>query len=370
MSRLPSLAFSVVVGVFCATVAILLTNLYGVSDTKVFAQPVTYTIRPTWETDIVLINNPQNARDGSEASKAGGAWGRVCKSSCLEPVVATATWTRIPGGYRPIQLDIRWQASSSAGLYGNDTAKFTAKIEVDFGSGWNFVEEYAWFGDSGTCSSTPNDIRCPSHLTTIPLLLTQQPDKIKVKVTGRVEFLHCDNCILRVSNITGTASVYDIRVTADQCHIPTGETTASDGWWDQDGTVHKFKQTLIPPNPDVNFDGRRVTEQDPGGGGPDTCYFPVAAASGRSPWISITGGLWTVSAGNIWAWDHVGWGWGNVNYYRANGRAPCQTTIPQRMVIDCGSGQVAYVTTTLAAGFDDFFVWSERAGQREQHIWP
>jgi hypothetical protein len=40
------------------------------------------------------------------------------------------------------------------------------------------------------------------------------------------------------------------------------------------------------------------------------------------------------------------------------------------MVIDCGSNQVPYVTPTLRMGFDDLIVWSERAGQYAQRVWP
>ena len=52
------------------------------------------------------------------------------------------------------------------------------------------------------------------------------------------------------------------------------------------------------------------------------------------------------------------------------GRAPCQTSYPQRMVIDCGSGKRTYVTNLLQMGIDTASVWSERAGVRVSRSWP
>lgn len=68
--------------------------------------------------------------------------------------------------------------------------------------------------------------------------------------------------------------------------------------------------------------------------------------------------------------DTVGWHHDAVIYYRMQGRAPCQTEFPQRMVIDCGTGKRTYVTNLLRMGFDSTMVWSERAGQFAQRVWP
>lgn len=69
-----------------------------------YAQSGDFTIRPTVETDVVLVGNPQHARDADEYSAAGGSWGRVCHTNCEEPIVATGTWSRMPGGYRPLHF--------------------------------------------------------------------------------------------------------------------------------------------------------------------------------------------------------------------------------------------------------------------------
>src|SRR5204862_12630 len=102
------------------------------------------------------------------------------------------------------------------------------------------------------------------------------------------------------------------------CVLPTGEVTAFTAW--SAGGPGMWQQTLQPATAD--FQGRTVIEQDPGGGGPDTCHFP---GSMYTPGTAITGGTWAVGAGNSWGADFVGWFTGAVTYYRAQGRAPCGT---------------------------------------------
>jgi hypothetical protein len=100
-------------------------------------------------------------------------------------------------------------------------------------------------------------------------------------------------------------------------------TTTSVDWWPAAPTIHRWRQTLTPPTTAIgSFNGRKVTEQDPGGGGPDTCWF---SGSAYAPATAITGGTWIVNSGNIWAHDHVGWTPEAVTYYRQQMRAPCHT---------------------------------------------
>lgn len=147
--------------------------------------------------------------------------------------------------------------------------------------------------------------------------------------------------------------------------IPTGETTASNGWGAGAATTtHRWQMTLTPGG--TNFQGRSVTEQDPGGGGPDTCWF---AGSTYARWTAITGGTWAVGAGNVWGDDFVGWFSTTVTYYRTNGRAPCQTTFPQDMHIN-GEGSPRYRTNTLSCGFTMTNVWSTRDGVTQNKVWP
>jgi hypothetical protein len=148
------------------------------------------------------------------------------------------------------------------------------------------------------------------------------------------------------------------------CTVPTGETTESGGWYTENTTLHLWNQTLTGGS----FGGRTVTEQDPGGGGPDTCWFE---GSIFNRFEAITGGTWPVGGDNRWGPDAVGWNYNAVQYYRNQGRAPCDTRFPQRMVITCpGSADVPYVTNLLRAGMTETTVWSERAGQYAERVWP
>jgi hypothetical protein len=141
------------------------------------------------------------------------------------------------------------------------------------------------------------------------------------------------------------------------CAKPSGESTVSDGWSTLDPTLHNFKQTLTPA--ETSFVGRTVTEQDPGGGGPDTCHFTNAA---WDPFDKVDGSTWDVTSGNQWKPDQVGYWPGVVAYYRNNGRAPCGTSFRQRMVISCSTGPITYITNDLAASIGTTTVSSTRAG--------
>jgi hypothetical protein len=96
---------------------------------------------------------------------------------------------------------------------------------------------------------------------------------------------------------------------------PTGETTASGGWSNE--TIHLFNQTLTGSG---SFVDRWVTEEDPGGGGPDYCYYPGSPVPEFIA-ISTPGYLWRVGSGNTWGPDAVGWPSGSVQHYRSAGRA-------------------------------------------------
>lgn len=147
--------------------------------------------------------------------------------------------------------------------------------------------------------------------------------------------------------------------------IPDGEVTSSGGW--AVDTLHRWNQTLTPFG--GPYAGRSVTERNPGGGGPDTCYFP---GSRFLPAVSITGGTWPVDSNNGWGADYVGWTYAAVLYYREQGRAPCETTFGQDMEIDVPGGNppAKYTTNVLAMGMTNTTVWSQRAGQYAERIWP
>ena len=92
--------------------------------------------------------------------------------------------------------------------------------------------------------------------------------------------------------------------------------------------------------------GRSVTEQ--GGGGNDTCWFPGSILPKSE---SVAGTNWPVNGDNTWGPDYVGWLYEWVLIYRSWGRAPCDTTLTQHMVINCpgcSSDPYGYVTNICA----------------------
>jgi len=146
---------------------------------------------------------------------------------------------------------------------------------------------------------------------------------------------------------------------------PTGESTVFAGW---DGKgLGKWRQTLKPPADEAGFDFSydTVEESDPGGGGPDTCWF---SGSAILPFTAITGGTWYPDAAGVWEFDHVGWFTTSVDYYRKKKRAPCGTTFPQQMKHKAqpeGGFHKYGPVNTLGGSFTKTTVTSKRAGKSQ-----
>lgn len=333
---------------------------------RVAAQGSLINIRPTTNTTTTFAN-PGNAYDTSDSTSAGSTITRVCNQHCTTGNSATVTFLGIPNGYHPIRLEVHWLANANFALFGADTGQVIATIEVslDQGSSWSVLETYTWTANSGSCPGN-HSITCTDHVKTLNLSDYQTTGAVEVRATLSAQMTHCDNCTLRVSNAAGSLSVYDVRIVADDCEIPIDETTSATGW-DTDG-YQQYSQTLTKAPGGSSFNGRTVTEQDPGGGGPDTCYW---VGSAYLPWTAVTGNSWSVNASEVWQYDALGWGHTYVTYYRAQGRAPCSTQFQQRMVISCGAGVVVpYVLNDLSAGMDATHEWAERASVNASHTWP
>jgi hypothetical protein len=145
---------------------------------------------------------------------------------------------------------------------------------------------------------------------------------------------------------------------------PSTETTVAAGWdasgnglWRQ--TVHAADDASF----DFSFD--TVKESNPGGGGPDTCWFKGSAIL---PFTAITGGTWFPDEHGVWEFDHVGWFTASVTYYRKKKRAPCGTTFPQQMQhkAQVEKGFVNYgPVNTLGGSFTKTTVTSTRAGKKQ-----
>jgi len=127
-----------------------------------------------------------------------------------------------------------------------------------------------------------------------------------------------------------------------QCKLPTGETSNSGGGNPSNPTIHIWNQTLTGSG---NFVGREVAEND-GTGGSVNCDWPQS----EIPKAALSGGDWTVEAGNTWKPDLVGYKPVSINYYRANGCAAGQAIVPQDMYMNCPDGLHKYTFVTWCMG--------------------
>jgi hypothetical protein len=164
-------------------------------------------------------------------------------------------------------------------------------------------------------------------------------------------------CAAIYANVTANATC-DV-----QCLLPTGETSNSDGWDSSTPTIHRWNQTLTGSG---NFVGREIAEND-GTGGSDNCDWPGS----EIPKAHLSGGGWTVETGNTWKPDLVGYTPDAINYYRANGRAPCQAIVPQDMYISCPDILHKYTSGNLVYGITATQISIKRHSAATQtKIWP
>lgn len=137
--------------------------------------------------------------------------------------------------------------------------------------------------------------------------------------------------------------------------VPTGETTIENAWSGLIPTAYKWRGRVEGGN----FGGRQVREAE-GGNDVDTCWWPQSA---YAPATGLSGGTWDVDGNSEYGDDTVGWHWQMVDYYRSQGRAPCQSETDQAMEINRpGTSWAPYKTNRLKMGFTATTVWSERDG--------
>lgn len=204
-------------------------------------------------------------------------------------------------------------------------------------------------------------------------------------LTFRVFRTTSNKNVPRVSRLTKTVAPYRLffvlislvvpALAANNCPkgllCPSHEDTSWVGWGaagTNAETIGLWNGTLLPLA--NNFNGRDVQEVN-GGAGVDSCWF---AGSAYAKFDRITGGTWTVGAGNVYGQDGVGWFQPAVCYYRTqNKKIPCGTSFKQQMQInDPANGNFfAYGTPNhgdlndLAADIGAATVSSTRAGVRQ-----
>ena len=113
---------------------------------------------------------------------------------------------------------------------------------------------------------------------------------------------------------------------------PDGEDTSINS---QNQAITLFQGVLTPS--DVNFSGMQITERD-GGNHFDVCVDQDKLLNGKSisSYVFLTGGTWTVAAGNSWSFDSVGDNTGRIERFR---KGPLAGWTPIPLPCDCGLTQ-------------------------------
>ena len=162
----------------------------------------------------------------------------------------------------------------------------------------------------------------------------------------------------------GAAGVAAAGTCPAKCELPTGEGTAFAGWW-HDTVGLGSRSSSRPARASRGGRSRR----------PTPAAAPTAATSrDRSSNNSIR----SRAAGGRLGSQRVGPGYVGrspraVTYYRTKGRAPCESTIPQQMVINCPTDKLDHKygpVNTLKYRITGVAVSSERAGHSKTELYP
>ena len=315
-------------------------------------------------------------RDAREAGAEGGAipptitsghvaWGlRGNRGKALIGRAQTVDFSNGLASTYECQCLCDWSWGSEARLLPGSVSGFPGDItSFDAQSRYNncFGQNMGWYSITAsdiTYSSDNSSVATFAH----PLTATAVAEGSTYLRASWTEYYHQQFSDWECSNEAATAACSAF-CEVSACQKPTEETTESDGWKTPlQPTLHHWIQRLKPLGPQFNqFAGRIVTEQDPGVGGEDKCWFP---GSERDPFTKVTDGNWTVDNSNAWGPDKIGWSHEAVVYYRAQRRVPCNTKFKQRMVINCpGASPVEYATKDIGAGIETIKISSSRDGK-------
>jgi hypothetical protein len=119
---------------------------------------------------------------------------------------------------------------------------------------------------------------------------------------------------------------------------PTAETTTATGTTNTYETL--FQMTLTGGS--GNYVGWGITEYSAAPGS-DGCYNAGVNTALVPEYPVISGGSWTVAAGNSWGPDAVGWLPASVSYIRAN--SPLNSKTPLIVTFPCGA--IVYQALTI-----------------------
>ncbi len=274
-----------------------------------------------------IVASGSVSRDGSEIVTDPGAgistagWGCNCPPYAVTSTCTSCTVTAVLG-----DKDIDAGATEGVQCVITNTSTGTCNFN------WTVTKT------SGTPTVNPNP---PSgSLTLGPGAAANTPLQMTVPANSAAR----DHAVMTL-NVTGDASASD---TGNICVLPADETSAFLGWFGGAGQdVAMFSGTLTPATADFNT--RTVTENPVGSGTntTDSCWFAGSALPQYTNANSISGGTWTVGAGNVWQTDHIGFFADIDGYYSAQGRTPCAMHTEQHMKINCPSGNVEYTVNAF-----------------------
>lgn len=229
---------------------------------------------------------------------------------------------------------------------------------------------HPWLGQS-PCARTPYPVTGQVVNGVITLtMVNPAPDAVCAAVINYTGTLTQGSCNTGGGTYTNSGGGYGSWVWSKDCDLPNGDVTAANSWASDDPAIYEWRGTVQPTS--RNYRGRRIGE-DTASAGTDSCYFPGSAIT---PQTSVTGTS-GILASNDYA-DRVGWASYAISYYRQRGRAPCQFSIPQRVLMACGGVpsmpqlqfDLPFATNTVSAGFTTTTVWSSRAGQTVSKSFP
>lgn len=147
---------------------------------------------------------------------------------------------------------------------------------------------------------------------------------------------------------------------AKQCEVPhssgghNSEESKLLGWLDgKDKDMALFSGRLFPGS--IDFHDCWVTEGSIGSGSEthDGCFFMGSGLPEITNNNSITGGIWRVGAGNVYAKDHIGFDLNIDKYYQDRGvTIPCSIDFLQHMKIFRDGGWVEYKINKIKEAID------------------
>jgi hypothetical protein len=179
------------------------------------------TIRPQQTTDVANVANAANTIDDNPGTFAAIALARVCRANHAEPQRATVTFDGFKTGYRPVRLEVAWNASAVFAVMADTTASVTGLVEYNTGNAWRKVETQSWTSSSKNCPGIPDgSLTCLNHTASAALPPGLDSARVRVRIGLTAGFSECEGSgISGVANVLAQAKIYDVRMIAEKVPV-------------------------------------------------------------------------------------------------------------------------------------------------------